>query len=119
MIDPNNGIFGGATDGKATPEAVPPNQPREAAGPAQEAPLQGSALGAPAGILAQFAVRRLCKTCVHQERSLTLPPLQKNCIHPLLPVNLVNGERKFPCMIARGYQELCGWLGERWEPKHK
>lgn len=110
----------GENDGKATPEAIQSGTSTQAAGTAAEAPLHGTAVGAPAdSALAHFAVKRLCKTCKHQERSLTLPPLSKNCIHPLLPINLVTGERRFPCMIARGYDQLCGWLGAKWEYKGK
>lgn len=107
-----------AENGKAAPEAVQSGDSEKATRTADETPLQGTAVGAPAdSALAHFAVKRLCKTCVHQERSFTLPPLSKNCIHPLLPVNLVTGERKFPCIIARGYDQLCGWLGQKWEYK--
>lgn len=71
----------------------------------------------PIGTISDVALRRLCKTCKSQERSLTLPPELKMCVNPALPVNLVSGTRKFPCVIARGHDELCGWIGSRWEPK--
>jgi hypothetical protein len=40
-----------------------------------------------------------------------------NCLHPGNPINLVTGTRVFPCIVARGYDQLCGWIGMRWERK--
>lgn len=39
------------------------------------------------------------------------------CTHPALPVNLVSGRRVFPCVITRGYEELCGRSGVRFRPR--
>lgn len=77
--------------------------------------LEGPLTGAPPGILADVAKRRLCRTCRHQERSLTLPAELRMCVQPDLPVCLVTGKRKFPCIIARGHDQLCGWMGLKWE----
>jgi hypothetical protein len=33
----------------------------------------------------------------------------------MLPINLINGTRIFPCFIARGYEGLCGEKGRFWE----
>jgi hypothetical protein len=58
-----------------------------------------------------LSLTRLCKTCRHAEKPLMANWLQATCVRQNLPVNLVTGERKFPCIIARGYVELCGPLG--------
>lgn len=84
---------------------------------ARPSQLEGPLSGAPAGVLAQLAAKRLCRTCTHQERSLVLQAEFKLCAHPLMPINLVTGGRKFPCVIARGYDALCGPMGAKWEFK--
>lgn len=55
-----------------------------------------------------------CSECKYAVKRLGYPfDDWAKCTHPALPVNLVNGRRVFPCVIARGYQELCGPTG-RW-----
>ena len=59
---------------------------------------------------------RLCKTCLHGRRPANAfgDWDAAKCKHPLLPINLVTGERQFPCVIARGYEQLCGPAGRYW-----
>lgn len=98
------------------PEA-PPQQAASpvAQGPAPEAPAEDTARQQEA--LHQFALSRLCRTC----RWGTKPALGNwtyaNCTNPELPVNYVTGERVFPCVIARGYEQLCGVLGGKWQAR--
>lgn len=51
----------------------------------------------------------LCRDCKHYRK------LAKDCGRPGQPINLVNGRRVFPAIIARGYDELCGSAGKFWE----
>ncbi len=69
------------------------------------------------GAMQALALQRLCKTCKHSYKALTKNWSEAECLRPGLPVNLVNGERRFPCVIARGYAPLCGSLGVFWERK--
>lgn len=94
---------------------TPPADDPEATLPPAAAPRGVPALST--DIMAAMATRRLCKICKHQERSLTLAPEYKLCLHPTMPLNLVTGTRKFPCVIARGYDQLCGYMGTKWEPR--
>lgn len=58
---------------------------------------------------------RLCATCKHREAKLSLPTELHPCRRPGLPLNLASGKTAFPCIIARGYDELCGPVGQYWE----
>jgi hypothetical protein len=58
---------------------------------------------------------RLCTRCKHFKTAITAPKLLGNCLHPELPKNLINGDRAFPALIARGYDDLCGPIGAKWE----
>lgn len=69
--------------------------------------------------MAVFASRRLCKTCKHISKGVTQSLDYAQCVNPWLPVNLVTGQRRFPCIIARGYDALCGPLGQKWEYVNK
>lgn len=40
-----------------------------------------------------------------------------NCTYTLNPINLVTGRRIFPCVISRGFDQLCGWKGVHWEKR--
>lgn len=90
----------------------------EVAGPAAEVTLEGAARGATTAE-APLAVMRLCRDCKSHSKSITQSPLMALCKDSELPVNLVTGDRIFPCIIARGYDQLCGPLGRRWKYKNK
>lgn len=78
------------------------------------APVEGAASGAPSAAEAFIASRRLCKDCKFASKPLGRAVRDSNCKHPDLPINLVDGGRIFPCVIARGYKQLCGPLAARW-----
>lgn len=111
-------LNGVCLDGQAAQEAVQNSSSTNTARSPEEKALVGNAVGAPAGFLARVAAGRLCKDCSFQEKNLTRPASLKDCIHPILPLNLVTGERKFPCIIARGYEQLCGPLGAKWQRRY-
>lgn len=106
-----------AFDVKAASEASLPevqgNKLGESQRPTPEILVEGSALGATAAE-AFIAAGRLCIKCSHSERPGMLQQRDRICKHPELPMNLVDGSNKFPCIIARGYNQLCGPLGLRW-----
>jgi hypothetical protein len=63
------------------------------------------------------AQSRLCRDCKHAVKPAFGGWIWANCLHPALPVNLVTGQKVFPAVVTRGYEELCGWLGRMWEHK--
>ncbi len=56
-------------------------------------------------------LNRLCRDCRWFQR------FGKDCSQPSLPLNLVDGRRRFPAFVARGYDALCGASGRFWEAR--
>jgi hypothetical protein len=81
-------------------------------GPATEAAVvQAQSLPAATGRL------MLCIDCRWYDKKLTQPKLLGECLAPKLPINLITGDRRFPCIIARGYDALCGVAAQHWEKR--
>jgi len=55
----------------------------------------------------------LCKDCYHNSKKFAG---EYNCKNPQLPINLVTGDRVFPCVVVRGYDTLCGPMGSWFTP---
>lgn len=60
---------------------------------------------------------KLCRNCRHAERPIGQGIDWAKCEQKEYPINLITGSHKFPCIIARGYSELCGFEGRFWERK--
>lgn len=61
---------------------------------------------------------KLCRDCRHAVRpAIGMSWDYAKCVHPLNPLNLVTGQKVFPCVIARGFDQLCGWMGVKWEKR--
>lgn len=60
---------------------------------------------------------KLCRNCRRGCRGFLEGWDGALCTHPALPINLVTGERVFPCIIARGFDGLCGPTARYFEPK--
>ena len=90
-------------------------EPAKSAGPAAQAVVAAPALNPE--VAAILSGTRLCRGCRHAYRPLGRSWDAADCLRPGLPVNLVTGLRRFPCIIARGYPQLCGPVGAAWESR--